>query len=516
MIANLKCSVHPNKSAIYICTFPQCSENCLCNTCAPTHNVNHLKRYLVLNETFTDENSLFNIVKSKQSKKLSELTLMIKENESFIAKKIKHIESCFKIINKETVDIIGEFKRKVIEDYKNSWNKEKNINTVRINEIYENIIQVKMEEEDDVNVIVKKIQFLEDDLLPSSTKELKKINIQSNELYETFHINPNYCEVFSKHLINMLNETDFFMKQSLEKLCKISFNSSLSLDVSIKELIISSPTKIEADTLNKFGKIIIEDGGILSINPWDGNKGGRLILMCNSLIIKPNGIIDVSGIGYLGGVPCDNTCPNQADSGESYQGKGRKSTEPNYGGGGGGQQDGAYGGIGGGGGGYGIRGENSEPNTYQKGHREGGKGGNIYGDEEMKTIYMGSGGGAGAPFNNGGEKAHGGNGGGVVVIVASEFNNEGKIISDGGNGEDANENTQGSGGGGGSGGSVFVVYSSLICKGEISVNGGKGGQWGKYFTQPGVGCRGGKGGLGRIMIESFEKVDKLKIFGLKV
>ena len=63
---------------------------------------------------------------------------------------------------------------------------------------------------------------------------------------------------------------------------------------------------------------------------------GRLILIWKSLIIKPNGMINVSDAGYLGGFPCGNTSPNQAFSGESLNGKGSKLKDPNQGGGGGG------------------------------------------------------------------------------------------------------------------------------------------------------------------------------------
>ena len=129
-----------------------------------------------------------------------------------------------------------------------------------------------MEEENDISSIVKKIQILEDDLFPSLTKELKEMKIQNKKQVETdekFNINPKYCEVFSNKLKKLLNETDFFEKQfpeNLEKLCKVSFNSSL--DLPKKDLIISSPTKMEADILHKFDKIIIENGGHLSIiNP---------------------------------------------------------------------------------------------------------------------------------------------------------------------------------------------------------------------------------------------------------
>ena len=193
--------------------------------------------------------------------------------------------------------------------------------------------------------------------------------------------------------------------------------------------------KSKADIFNIYNKIIIRNGGKLSVDSWDGNKGGRLVLICNNLHIYDKGSINVNGLGYLGGIPCDISCPNQSYSGDSFNGKGNKSKKTNNGGGGGGSQDKIYGSLGGGGGGYGSQGENSHPNTSNNEILEGGKGGLVYGDQQMTTIYMGSGGGAGAPYYDGEQKGKGGNGGGAIIIIAKQFKNEGKISADGENSE---------------------------------------------------------------------------------
>ncbi len=49
----------------------------------------------------------------------------------------------------------------------------------------------------------------------------------------------------------------------------------------------------------------------------------------------------------------------------------------------------------------------------------------------MNILYLGSGGGSGAPYFNGGTKGKGGNGGGLIVLICDEFINEGIIEANG-------------------------------------------------------------------------------------
>ncbi len=514
MESDFKCSKHQNKKAAYICTHSQCFEDKLCNLCVPNHSMHHLSRLLFLNDAFIEEDSLFNSTKKNQAKILDQIASILKENENLISLTLGEIENNIDNLIKEIIKIIQEFKLKIITDFKNSLRKENSIDIDRVNQIYKNLAQVKLEEESDILSAIKKIQLLEDDLLPSATKELKEIHIQNNlkeKNEEKIHLNPKFCEEVAEKFKIALNDTNLIgtiFSDGLKQLYNISFNRSIESPKN--DLIISSEIKLPADIFHTFNKIIIQNGGKLSVDPWDGKKGGRLILICKQFMIQANGIIDISALGYFGGSPCESNCaPNQAFSGESYNGLGTKSKEPNKGGGGGGTQDGAYGSCGGGGGGYGTKGENSEPNTYTNGNRESGKGGEEYGDEEMTAVYLGSGGGAGAPYD-GGQKAKGGNGGGVVVIMTDGFKSEGKIVADGGNGEDAIAQKNGSGGGGGSGGSIYIVASSLICKGELIVNGGIGGKKGIIATS----CNGGKGGMGRIKFSNLNNLKKINITGI--
>ena len=513
------CSKHPNRTASFLCTYPNCSDNLICLTCVQSHTNHHSSRFLILNDTFIDEESLFHIVKKNQKDIHDKLSEIIKYNENAISTKISEIESIFNILIKETINAITQFKYEVISKFKKDYYQESKIDIDLLNKLHQNLNQVNLEQEEDLFNVMNKIQLLEDDYLPLASKEINEIQpIDANHMiWETFKINPQFSSNFLGDLPEYCHRSNFFgefikFSRDLSILYETSFEKPLhQLNNS---LIVSSPLRLEADVPHIFNNIIIEDGGKLSIDPWDGIKGGHLILICKSLQIKPYGMIDVSNLGYLGGIPCDNTRPNVAYAGESYEKKGKKTKQINNGGGGGGSQNNGYGSCGGGGGGYGTAGDNSEPNIYDNIIKEGGAGGETYGDDEMSMIYMGSGGGAGAPYHNGGIKAKGGNGGGIVIIIAEEFKNEGKVCANGGDGEDAIEKSSGSGGGGGSGGSIYIVTDKIIEKGILSVIGGKGGDKGKARFGPWfLSSDGGKGGVGRIKIlDSLKNGKKINIF----
>ena len=645
MTTTFKCSKHSNKQAFYICTHSECHENRLCLLCVPNHSVPHLNRLLALNESFIEEESLFTLVKKNQKISIDLLENIIKSSENSILSKIAEIENTFNVLIQEILQIINEFKNNIISNFKKEFQQETNIDIDRVNQLYKNINQVSLKHDEELMNTVKKIQLLEDQLIPLIFNEMEKIknngknmknneiitknhdfndntkhesfkeiektheslklhdfsedfnhnkfremgknnnfnedflmnydssnkiikdiekiheipdyniknnfipinhelerpheftkysNIKKNQKYdayeitqnsdfrektheiaknneflEKFIINTEFTNELLKNLEENLNLKRFF-ENGIHCLFKQAFD--FYLGPLTDDLVITSFHTLKADIFHKFNQVMIEPTGKLTVNPWDGSKGGRLIIVCKRLHIKVNGIIDVSALGYMGGSPCDNSSPNQAYSGESYKGKYMQS-DPHEGAGGGGNQDSSYGSTGGGGGGYGSPGENAENNTYENGVREGGKGGLAYGEEEMNIIYMGSGGGGGAPYNTGGQKGRGGNGGGLILIMAEEFINEGKIIANGGNGEDALANTHGSSGGGGSGGSVYIIADLVKKKGEILVQGGNGGV---ILNTIKTASKGGKGGLGRIkVVEDWKKIRNLNVFGLK-
>ncbi|KAJ5077600.1 bonus isoform c-related [Anaeramoeba ignava] len=246
-------------------------------------------------------------------------------------------------------------------------------------------------------------------------------------------------------------------------------------------------------------QLIIKNGGVLTVKPWDGTSGGTLKIYAKQrVVIEKGGRIDLSGKGYRGGDAVAQSFNGKANQGESYLGYGGDDQVANSGGGGAGLGSSAFGGFGGGGGGYGDQGKDAEANRYSGQLHPGAKGGEIYGDEKISTLYLGSGGGSGHPYSNGQTKGKGGNGGGAIFIQSRSLSNDGEILCNGENGEDAVNSTYGSGGGGGSGGSILII-ANLTNNGTISAKGGLGG---KAFpsASPGINSSGGAGGDGRIAV----------------
>lgn len=116
--------------------------------------------------------------------------------------------------------------------------------------------------------------------------------------------------------------------------------------------------------------------------------------------------------------------------------------------------------------------------------------GTIYGDSLENYVYMGT--------NGGNSEANGGKGGGSVSIFCITLVLHGKILADGGNG-DNNGGYSSIGGGGASGGGILLNCKNLFFDGTISANGGQGGI-GTYYGSP-----GGGGGGGRIKIFAVTK-----------
>ncbi|KAH3764463.1 tripartite motif-containing protein 46 [Pelomyxa schiedti] len=148
----------------------------------------------------------------------------------------------------------------------------------------------------------------------------------------------------------------------------------------------------------QYRNVVVQSGATLTVKPWDGSSGGSIHIKCSTFTVRSGGIVDVTGKGYRGGV-APTTSGNTAPQGESSTGIGCASTEPNGGGGGGGVGSGSYGSAGGGGGGYGARGKDAAPNTGNRMHNPGGKGGNVVPPAIINNTLpiLGSGGGAGDP-----------------------------------------------------------------------------------------------------------------------
>jgi hypothetical protein len=272
------------------------------------------------------------------------------------------------------------------------------------------------------------------------------------------------------------------------------------------ELIVDKIIELESKE-HHFKSVIVKQGGVLTVEPWNGIKGGLLVLnVSESVKIESGGSIDVTGKGYRGGSSAPQSLNSISSQGESISGTGSQNTQNNSGGGGGGLSVSTFGSVGGGGGGYATQGQNAEPNTYNGGNNQGGQGGTIYGSDS--TINFGSGGGGGSPFWNCDLQPAGGNGGGSLVIISSSFDNEGKVCSNGQQGGSVQGGYYCSSGGGGSGGSILIETKLFkqSTSSLIEAVGGTPGPKGDDSGNPGVCSRGGEGGSGRITIICGENI----------
>ena len=234
------------------------------------------------------------------------------------------------------------------------------------------------------------------------------------------------------------------------------------------------------DSSKQYSSINIAAGAVVTVAPWNGTSGGDIEIQCNGPIVI-NGTIQASATGYRGGVGDTNTNmyypgPIEGMQGESYTGSQAYSPTNNYGGGGGyygvlyGRITAAAGGS------YGTKGTEECCNPMQGLPASAG---DTYGDQELTTLYRGSGGGGGDLGSAGGR------GGGIIKLVAPEINISGSISADGGSGGKYFA-------GGGSGGSILLIGDNISISGNVSANGGQGGSF--------AGGSGGNGGNGRIRI----------------
>jgi gliding motility-associated-like protein len=258
----------------------------------------------------------------------------------------------------------------------------------------------------------------------------------------------------------------------------------------------------------------------LTCLPWDGSKGGVLVLnVLDTVTLNAN--IDVSGKGFRGGndpvtTPPVYYCyennffyPPDADR-ASEKGEGiaiisssksfGKGNIANGGGGGNSHNSGGGGGgnIGAGGmGGYQL--ESSPCNVPVPFDNRGIAGEDLAYSNAINKIFMGGGGGAGHSNNPQAFAANGGNGSGIVIIIADKLkSNNNKIIAVGndgipcgGTGAGCHEGM----GGGGAGGTALLKITTYIDNATIETKGGKGADMtAAGFTKVGPGG-GGSGGV---------------------
>jgi hypothetical protein len=264
---------------------------------------------------------------------------------------------------------------------------------------------------------------------------------------------------------------------------------------------------VQACTVPMYNNVVVEDGGRIVAEAWDGSKGGMIGF--GAVNLELHGEITASGMGFRGGqvrpdlgdsnvVDLDTTGGGEGGGkGEGHHfGSWEMSGRGNYANGGGGGNAHNAGGGGGGLGGKGGHGGkqwpggagSDDPNTR-------GMPGTVA--LAVGRLMMGGGGGAGQ--QNDSVAGAGGAGGGVVWVSAQFLSGAGTIAADGQHGFDAADAGGGSGrrdggGGGGSGGMLRIELADHDFQGVISTVGGDGGDCstdGDLALGPGGGGGGG-------------------------
>jgi gliding motility-associated-like protein len=257
----------------------------------------------------------------------------------------------------------------------------------------------------------------------------------------------------------------------------------------------------------------------LTCAPWDGSKGGVLVLnVANDVVL--NADIDISGKGFRGGTDPVTNPPvfycyendyfypvNPDLASEKGEGIALISSAKSYGkgalanGGGGGNSHNSGGGGGGNaglGGSGGYQFEGSPCNTTIPFDNKGIGGNGLSYNQALNKIFLGGGGGAGQSNNPQGFQAKGGNGAGIAIIVANNLRfNSRKIFANGlagapcgTSGAECHDGM----GGGGAGGTVLLSVNNFTDAANIEIKGGKGADMtasGFLKVAPGGGGGGG-------------------------
>ncbi len=254
-------------------------------------------------------------------------------------------------------------------------------------------------------------------------------------------------------------------------------------------------------------------GGDLTANTWNGTTGGVLALEVTGTLDFGSQNIDVSGLGFRGGVTItsDGSCSPLLDasyyqaatdpSSRGFKGEGiaefilNKETGrgPQANGGGGGNN---HNGGGAGGGNYGFGGAGGErikKSNFTCGSEPGINSKNLQAGYTAGKIFVGGGGGAGHDNNALTNFGSGEDGGGIVIIRAGTISgNNQNILANGLDmGGPANED---GGGGGGAGGAVFIESNNFSGNLSIDVSGGNGAGTNNSGTSNCNGPGGGGGG----------------------
>ncbi|MGC8824118.1 MAG: gliding motility-associated C-terminal domain-containing protein [Bacteroidales bacterium] len=268
----------------------------------------------------------------------------------------------------------------------------------------------------------------------------------------------------------------------------------------------------------------------IQAEPWDGEKGGILCIIADTLKLLAN--ISASGCGYKGGQPVNSSTVvcRQSDSvtldqknfplskiqwaglkGESVVDADTsyiRGNAPQYSGGGGG--NGYHSGGGGGGnfypgglGGYEALICGASPDTI------GGRGGKGMGSGLLNgfgpIVTFGGGGGC-STQKNGFTATKGGNGGGIIIIMANVLVGNNYIIAS--NGQSVTDTATAGAGGGGAGGTIVLDVNEYLTKVRVQLRGGNGGS---VVTTPPIPGMGGGGAGGYLRFNGNNKSDNITL-----
>lgn len=245
--------------------------------------------------------------------------------------------------------------------------------------------------------------------------------------------------------------------------------------------------------------LTIESGRTLSVDAWDGNKGGvGVIVVKNTLTV--NGSLLANGKGFAGGAggPDYNGYCGESATGVNILSSNGENNGAG-GGGGHGHNHADYANSCGGGAGHatvgtaGSKAYNTVTGYYDVG--AGGIGGAVLGQADLKKLYLGAGGGGGAAYPHGvwDRGGRGGNGGGALLILAKKIVITGNVQANGDNGNiGVHAERAGTGGGGAGGSIVMICREALLGTALVTASGGSG------VSNAYIGS--GAGGTGRIAV----------------
>jgi hypothetical protein len=254
----------------------------------------------------------------------------------------------------------------------------------------------------------------------------------------------------------------------------------------------------------QYTDVTVGAAGTLTAAAWDGLSGGLLVFRASgTLAVAGGGALDMAASGYPGGTTGTLGTNCDAYQGESYTGPG----EGEYGGtcvayneatgewaanGGGG---GAH--ICGGGGEH--AGGASAADSWTGGSATAAEAGGTYGETDLTTMFLGSGGGGvwnGNSACTGTGPGSGGGGGGLVYVGADAVDLAGgdAVLAYGGSTTACAQGSWTYGAGGGAGGTVWIIADDVVLAADsIDAEGGAGEARNIRV--------GGDGGDGRVRID---------------